>query len=314
MLTDNWVIHVGYPRAGSTWLQNNFFPFLLDVEFIGTNSAIKKGWSYELRFLFNDTNFVDFCPLKIRDFINKNTQEIDSNKTWIWSCEALIGFYKKGFQNSRINADNLKLTFGNVKIIIVIRNQIEHLKSLYRHYLKWGGITSLDFLLAVPHSRNAEFKTDDLIYHKLIKYYIDIFGESNVLIIPFELLIEDQEKFVIDICNFIDCSIPSLDVINSQPQNEGIKGNFCHYVRLLNYFTKTPFNPDGLIDYQLPIFKKINLHQIAQQVAAWEEKKGINRSLLSQSKEEELKCLYRGENNKLQKLTKYNLTKYGYLM
>lgn len=313
MLTDNWVIHIGYPRAGSTWLQNNLFPHISNVEFLGTNSLIKQGWAHQLKALFADSNLLDFSPSKIRDFIERNTQDRDANKIWIWSSEAITGFYnKRGFQYAKINADHLKQTFGNAKILIVIRNQLDHLKSLYRHYLLWGGITSLEFLLDSPRgARNAVFCSEDFMYNKLIRYYIELFGPSNVCTIPFELLREDVDQYVADICKFIGVNPPIMDDAKRTPVYAGYTTNFCRYVRILNHFTRTPFNPDGWLHRSSRI---PNPYAIAKVVADFEERIGIHRYLITQEREEALKDLYRPANEELQKSVAYDLAKYGYPM
>ena len=112
------------------------------------------------------------------------------------------GIHSGGF-DSRDICERLNTCFPNGKVLIVIREQKSMLYSAYSQYIKGGGSYSIkEYLFPKTKKVKGLFKFNYLEYHHLIEYYYKYFGKNNVLVLPYEMMKEDQERFLQNILFF----------------------------------------------------------------------------------------------------------------
>jgi len=192
------IVHVGYPKTGSTFLQKDVFPKIKNVNF-----------------LTNDLNNFDFKNVK-KDKLN------------ILSREGLFGLphesdLKTGYQ--RIN--EIKKNFPDAHIILIIREKKPWIKSLYKQYITGGG--KYNFKKWFLNNFDLGF----LDYEKNIKYLEKNF--KQVLVLKFENLKKDPDKFVKDICDFIGVEVPKYE---NKIRGKSPSKTTLTLIRFVNHFFK----------------------------------------------------------------------------
>jgi hypothetical protein len=113
-------------------------------------------------------------------------------------------------------------TFGQQKIVIILRNPARRAYSLYSWMVMEGyewassferGLKEEDarFQSEAFYWKNPEYFWDYIyfrsgFYFEQVKRYIDVFGRNNVNIYLFDDLIKSPEKIYSDLCNFLEVS------------------------------------------------------------------------------------------------------------
>jgi hypothetical protein len=241
---DNILIHIGYGKTGTTWLQENLFNFD-NPTFTNISTEDKIQSTIANHFFVDKNNY----PLS---FFDDNTEEIQSSfdkiidlhknrKTnyWVISQERLAGTATHGGYDSRKNAHLLKKHFPKAKILIVIREQKKIIQSLYFQYLNGGGTNKvLKFLKPKSIDLKTSFSPNHYKFSFLIQEYYALFGKENVLVLPYELFLTEPKKFIHKIgeqCGIeIDCA-----TLNFKKQVNVKSNNFIlYYLRQLNTYTR----------------------------------------------------------------------------
>ena len=180
------LIHIGYPKAGSTFMQAWFrqHPQLCfsdcglgsfyNVFEMARRAAQENGAAFEyfvtsFEGLSTPANLAGELPIEFgsRSFFEMHPFNVAQARV----CEYLKSLYPNG------------------KILIVTRGFKGFLLSLYSQYTKCGGV--LDLL----EMCKGVLEIDILNFDYLIRLYEDAFGKENLIVMPYELLRDDQNKF-----------------------------------------------------------------------------------------------------------------------
>jgi len=130
--------------------------------------------------------------------------------------------------NSSILRERLYDVFGNVKILIVIRNQLDFILSAYSNYIYHGG--RLRFTKWFQ-GKNASNLLAKLHYSDFISGYSEIYGKKNVTVLLYEEIFEKQSLH-----NFLKQFQLDFVLKNNKRINVGasILGN--NFFAFLNHF------------------------------------------------------------------------------
>jgi hypothetical protein len=193
------LIHIGYPKTASTWLQRRLFKPDFGFSKVLNQVEIQLGINAPTPFRYNAAG--------IRERFENNLSE-GAGETPVISSETLSGNICCGGYNARQNADRLYETFPRAKILIVTRERKSLIRSLYKTMVEWGMPHSIDRLLSPiqPEGRFPEFNLDYLRFDLITEYYRKLFGEDNVLVIPYELLLGSSKTFAQEIVSFSGAS------------------------------------------------------------------------------------------------------------
>jgi len=211
------IIHVGYGRTATTYLQNKIFPNIEGIKYLGKTNQYYPDWLIDLNYL-DDIQFYK----KIRD-IKLNIQ---SDKQTLISSEAFTqtgGIYRQ--------MERVKSVVEHAKIIIVIRRPVDLIVSKYRYlvekgYLKGGLSSNIDFS-SRPYDlvRRPKIYLEDYNYPLIISHIRSIFGDLNVLVLKYESLVSDRDDFLDLILNFTGGSLLkdciSHDSVNASSSSYG---------------------------------------------------------------------------------------------
>jgi hypothetical protein len=253
-------LHVGYPKTGTTFLQQEIFPKLSGVHYVPYAAA-----KPDLRKLMrqDEVHFDErgvkaslerlFCPGK--NLISK---------------ESLIGdFFVYKMINSSISARRLAAFFPGARILITIRNQYDMMESVYKQYLHIGGVKKFR---EFTQFKDGRFEThydmwdpgvtiEMFDYLKVIRLYERLFGKANLLVLPYEALNGDPEAFVKRITGWM--GLPDAPAFRNQHYNQGYGAWQAAISRHLNKFLRSKYNERSLIpDVRLPWAGKIDAGKV----------------------------------------------------
>jgi hypothetical protein len=249
MVTNEPLIHIGYVKTGSTWLQKNVtnnsslgFKEILERSII-TNDLIKPYLLY-----YEDSHLNAIITQQLQSCLENNLIPVVTH-------ERLSGNPISGGYDAVIIADRLKKLMPNAKILIVIREQLSFLVSCYNEYVNGGGACSFKNYIYPPDGAKLPlFNLCYLEFHYLINYYRSLFSPENVLVLPFEFFKIDTISFVNEIISFMGGT--SIDNIPFDKVRVSKKPLTIEIERYLNfYFFRDNSNPSA--PFRVEKIKKI---------------------------------------------------------
>jgi hypothetical protein len=92
--------------------------------------------------------------------------------------------------------DTLRTLYPGSRILIVTRGFRAMIYSGYSQYVRTGGALSLDEVCAAHVARCARGERLHLDFDYLIGLYSQAFGAENVIVLPYELLRDDRQRFL----------------------------------------------------------------------------------------------------------------------
>jgi len=216
------VFHIGYPKSASTWLQENLFPKITNFTFINQVNTNE---------IFLSSDVFQFNPKEIRNrfLLHENI---------IFSSESITTPINKGWHYgvfSKTQADKIKATFPQAKIIIIIRNQQSLIASAYQQFIKNGGVESFNCYL----NSGKYFSFQHLNFYLLIRYYESLFYKENVFVYMYEDFLHNPTDFVKSLMNQFNFEI-DIKQINFSRVNRGLRINFIPCLKFFNLFHRRP--------------------------------------------------------------------------
>lgn len=199
------LIHIGYHKTGSTYLQDHCFQPIngYSSNIGGSRARIVKDIAFPDNFSFDHT----ICRRLYLPYIEAAR---DKSLRFVLSHERLSGYPPSGSYDRMLIADRLVRTFPAARILIVVREQVSLIRSMYSQYITDGGDLSLDRFLEAPEpqlGRMPGFRLEVYEFDLLIRHYQELFG--RVLVLPFEMMVRDLEGFVCRITEFMEMPPPT---------------------------------------------------------------------------------------------------------
>lgn len=327
-------------KTGSTFLQRQVIP-KLGINHFNDPKHVGPGPSQFLRpvlsMKWDKKAAAQIKAQTLSLFEAQAGAESDSEKTLL-SWEGMVGDPFLGFLNQDRLADLVQDMFADAQILITLRRQDDFAESLYVqtiHNYRWGGVD--DFLIRDGHSfgpfkfsswrANPQLSVFDLDWNELVNLYTERFGVDNVLVLPYEFLVENPLGFVEEWCKFIDCDMP--DDIDLKHENRSYSKISFAVARTLNRFVcqkgslfcfivNRPFG-DRLLPHishnraariAYGILRRIDLRRILQEY--------VDRIFLTPARpfdgglKKAILDLHKDGNKKLSQRTGLKLEKYGY--
>lgn len=246
--------HIGFHKTGTTWLQNVCFE---KKSVFNLLNNYKQPWNDELCINIIQKDEYDFDPTLCRSIIDKRSKR---DKINIVSAERLSGLPITMGYDSEIIARRINNISNNAKIIIVTREAKEFIPSMYRQMIKSGYPGTLhDFLMGNPWTRTGSPKKY-LFQEKIIDYYIELFGNDNVLVLDFKEFKNDKPRFLRKLQDFM--GVNDL-VVSEEDQNNKINQNRysdkrLKALRLINRIRVSESNPYPLIRVSSSVARKLS--------------------------------------------------------
>lgn len=213
---ESTIIHVGYHKSASTFLQQQIFPFL------PINYVFFAGDKRQYLDMIESEDGLDPDAIRawLDDEISRKYKEGRRSITLL-SHEELSG-HPHGYRNISpfTTAKNLKSVFPDAKILVIVRNQLDYITSLYTYRVAIKGYETRSFARFL-NEEGEKGLFDHLEYHGLIEFYHQIFGPEKVAVLPLELLLAKPEMFYHRLFEFLE--VPPQDFKNARPSNVSTK-------------------------------------------------------------------------------------------
>lgn len=227
------IIHIGYPKTGTTWFQRNFYPMVENV-FLPHHNLVKKNIISPFDLKYSAEKYLD-------DFI-----EVGGSKRMIICEENLIGSLQNGGMqgyHTKETASRLKLLFPEAEIVIFIRNQAEMIASAYIQYVKGGGNYSFNKYLFdkqydYSNSRML-FSLEFFKYHEVIGLYQSLFGNERVHVFLYEEFAKNSREFARSFAKKFSFKVASEN-LDYGFQNIRLRRGLIPLARFTNSFSKRP--------------------------------------------------------------------------
>ncbi len=240
------LVHIGYPKAASTSLQNSLFLDLNNaglINFMGRafessffgEAESKKEYQDRLRLIhsgndhppsFESTETPSPFSSLYPDRIN-----VLSEGEFILNDRS-----EKSFVMPERIFDYFRESADRIQILIIIRNQASLIMSNYvQRYRKIEEKKLRDYLdvhIKGPKKGIGDFKIYNL--YNLISEYARIFGKDNIRILLFEDFVQDREKFVAGLSQVLKVDPKTIhNSLGSAHLNKTKKGKGFHYPKKL---------------------------------------------------------------------------------
>ena len=242
------LIHIGYHKTGSTWLQNELFRSSSNV--FEPLSRVPQGQSTLARsFIYNREGYV-LSPWDLNESVIKveHKKIIQSNpglkeKILVMSHEALSGNYTSGGQDAHSIARRIKNIFPESRVLIMVREQKSFILSAYFQYLRMGGVGNVMAFLEQKTNRRraAVFSPDHLLYVPQVEVYQSMFGNDNVCVIPYELFLNQPAEFIGKLSSCVEQDILIDEKVFQKHWNRKGRHFTMYHLRYVNTLVKYPF-------------------------------------------------------------------------
>ena len=203
---NNLYIHIGLRKTATTWLQNLIFNRNRNINYLGKTEKNYPDWLIKWHYLD------DYAFRKEVITIKKSVESLlTSNKVNLISSEAFTNTAVLYNQALRIHE-----LFPNAKIIMVLRDPIECLKSHYKddvkhgicflnlkEYLDWG---RTPFVLI----KRPPIYLPDFFYDESIEHYKELFGSYNVCVLKYEDLVQNATRFFAQLSEFLGVAFSNI--------------------------------------------------------------------------------------------------------
>lgn len=298
------LIHVGYPKCASTFLQDRlFYP-----QGLGFHRPGKEDRALLFEELILNDGF-GFDADASRDRFERMAG--GAKGVVVWSEETLVGDPMQRRYNGGDVARRMKAIFPDARVLMIVREQRAMAISCYRQYVREGGRHSIEDFIGTgsePLSFHPILRPRFLQYARPVAQYQELFGSENVLVLPFEELVSDVNAGADTIRKFASAEADERRAIDEEARNPGLKGLALATVQRLNPLRPLyPSVPRGA--------KRDKLVGRIGRVAARLPKgfgEGIERDL-KEAVERRYAGLFTEDNKRLEQLIGRDLSALGYM-
>lgn len=231
------VIHIGYHKTGTTWLQRRLFTPQFGYRPLMTHTEVHDYITKPHTLCFDD------APLAA--LVDERRRAPTDCGVDVISSEILSGNPFYGGRESVVFADRLQSTFPQARILITIREQFSMMASVYMQYLRRSGRLSRDqfFCENAAVGYNA-FSASHFEFDRLVARYQELFGANQVLVLTQEQMAQDALAFIQRIGRFAGHD----GVISEAPYADRSGASYSEtaapLLRRVNYLRSGPAGPE----------------------------------------------------------------------
>lgn len=220
------LIHLGYPKAASTWFKENFFQKVENSQFIQGDTIINH--------IIKPHAFKFDSNTEKKFFKQNYNSKIIISESMLSGSLLMTG--NNGIYTMEIGR-RLKRTFPEAQIIIIIRNQPDIIASSYLEYIKKGGSYGINKYLCRDINIPLKFCFEFFEYDQLIGFYHELFDEKNVHVFLFENFNRNPLFFLQNIKDKFDLEI-KLKYTDLRIKNSAYNKNLSKIVQFFNHFSR----------------------------------------------------------------------------
>ncbi|MDZ4113565.1 MAG: sulfotransferase [Brevundimonas sp.] len=187
--TPRHLVHVGFAKAGSTFLQR-WFEGHPDIRYFEGGLAGYQDVHDVVRHAASGAQASQWHVTSAEGLLAPQLKE--GGGRW----EVLVRYEERIAQRQRRACHILGSLFPEATVLIVTRGFRSMLLSSYSQYVRTGGTATFDSPLDKDMPREPFGDDMPWNYDSIIGLYRSVFGTDRVIILPYELLRDDQSRFL----------------------------------------------------------------------------------------------------------------------
>lgn len=191
------VVHIGFPKTGTTSLQQRLFTQHPGLISFGKPAPTKAGAEVVDCLSNLQATAADISRAR-KNWLNELAALPDDGRTVVLSNERLSAY--KYYADPTAMADRLGQIVGDVKIMITIRHQVSLLESYYLHVTKRGNYRTLEEYL----SASIRGDVAHLDFHGMASLYAQRFGAARVGVFPLEQWTGEPARYAARMAAFLN--------------------------------------------------------------------------------------------------------------
>lgn len=178
----NTLLYIGYPKTGSTYLQE-WFSKHPAIHYNGkTIGGFGNAWDIE-KYAQNPDAHHDYYVLKCSAIGMRGM--VDDTVESAYTIQRIYAYQDK-------LANTLFKLFPEGKILLITRGFSSMLSSAWSEYIVSGGLLSFDeFYKQYSQGIVASYN-----YDRIVRLFREVFGERNVIALPYELLRDEPLEYL----------------------------------------------------------------------------------------------------------------------
>jgi hypothetical protein len=235
------LLHVGYHKTGTTWLQNRFFVPEFGYGKVLDHDAVSA--------LIADAHASERDADRLATAAAGARAALEPGTVPVVSSEILCGNPFHGGAGGAENARLLAAAFPDARILITIREQMRMLTSVYMQYLSRGGtLPPESFFTETNAPGYPRFRIEHFRYDWLVGLYRGLFGDGNVLVLTQEEMAGDLAGFLAKLSAFAEA--PRQDGFPARTARSGASypEAAAPLLRRINHFRAGPASPEPALD------------------------------------------------------------------
>ncbi len=252
-MVDRIVVHTGFMKTGTTFLQNVVFPKLPEVavhsyadgrRFVDLSIGIRKG---------DTPPDCAEAAAEVRGWLNGSNK-----RTHLYSWEGLVGGYLNDYRELETLTSFLSCALPDAHILLMIRRQDTLIESLYRQSLQTYHFSSISQFLNRgaggfgPFRAGAPANIDvrSLSFEPFVAAYERAFGADRVTVLPYEWLRKAPDRFYGGLSASLGVPVTPPPPEEASRENRGYSALAARIAFLVNRFYRSGHNPKGILPLQ----------------------------------------------------------------
>ncbi len=204
------LVHIGYPKTGTTTLQDVLFTHLDEYKLINyIGKHYRKDKKPNSNAIVHKIAFNQILPTleeEINEIRKNNNKKLTilSNEDFAFSfLDNIDGFYIKyihPYETAKRIKRLFEEIFKEIEILIVIRAQETMLYSFFVEIYKWKyryieNLNTFEKFLSTGFRKGKNGNFLMFYYDEIYDYYVDIFGKENVHLLLYEDMVFDSSYY-----------------------------------------------------------------------------------------------------------------------
>lgn len=241
MKTPPLLIHIGYHKTATTWMQRSLFTPEHGYRQIFGHDVV---WAQ-----IAGPHGLLFDPAPARASIAAGMRMVQPGEVPVISSEILSGHPFLGARESDTFARRLAQIAPEAQVLITIRDQMRILPSVYMQYILRGGTQPwTTFFEGQSEPGYLGFVPEHFEYHRLVALYQDLFGSSHVHILTQESLRMGRDEALGALAAFAGASRwQGLSMEAARPVGESYPEFGVGILRRINHVQSSTLHPRPIL-------------------------------------------------------------------
>lgn len=236
------IFHIGYHKTATTWFQNRFYPAVANAVVMPRD---------QLREILILPRALEFDVQRVHAALaalgnpagNPAGDPAGRTGRVVFCDEELSGNIHSGGHHGCLTTElarRIHAAAPDAQVVVFLRNQVDMIASVYRQYVRVGGTYGIDRYLhhwGIRPNRAPLFDLGHFDYHRLVRYYVELFGREQVKVCLFEDFKMDNRGFLAEYARDLQLEV-DLDQVDYRPELPAYGDWSLRLARLLNVFSR----------------------------------------------------------------------------